>query len=166
MKTTVNKFIQQRNLPLTNNEVMLCIDSLQGTKLSYSEDNNILGRVYREKINNTPIKSKHNYWGTNYRDREFKATAKNILSFINKKEGYIQKDFTDGGIVKLEGSEGTVCYSASLKLFGDFRYKYQRGISTDVEIYSFYDYDDNLGELLGRLREYYNNLFSFAPKTN
>lgn len=159
MKTTVSKFIKERSLPLTNNDIMLCIDKLQGTKLSYSHDSDISGRIYTEVIKNVPIKSKHNYWGTNYRDREFKATAKNILCFINKQEGYIQKDFTaKEGIVKLEGSEGTVCYSASLKLIGDLKYKYQRGISKDVEIFSFYDYDDNLGELLGRLREYYNNI--------
>lgn len=160
MKTIVSKFIQQNNLPLTNNEIALCIDKLQGTKLTYSEDSDILGRIYREKINDIPIKSKHNYWGTNHRDREFKATAKNILCYVNKKEGYIQKDFTDEGMVKLEGSEGTICYSVSLKLYGDFRYKYQRGTSTNTEIYSFYDYDDNLEELLGRLREYYSNLFA------
>jgi len=158
MKTTVNKFIQQKNIPLNNNEIMLCIDNLQGSKLSYTENNDILGRVYKEKINDISIKSKHNYWETNYRDREFKAIAKNILFFINKKEGYIEKDFTDEGVVKLEGSEGTICYSASLKLFGDFRYKYQRYTSENAEIYSYYDYDDNLGELLQRLRIYYNNL--------
>lgn len=159
MRTTVSKFIQQNNLSLSNNEIALCIDRLQGTKLSYSEDSDILGRIYKEKINDVTIKSKHNYWGTGYRDREFKAVAKHILSFINKKEGYIQKDFTDEGIVKLEGSNGTICYSVSLKIYGDFKYKYQRGVSENVEIYSYYDYDDNLEELLGRLREYYNNLF-------
>ena len=139
---------------------MLCIDNLQGTKLSYSEDSDILGRIYREKIDNISIKGKHNYWGTQYKDREFKAVAQNILSYINKKEWYIQKDFTDEGIIKLEGSEGTICYSVSLKLYGDFKYKYQRGTSTNTEIYSFYDYDDNLGELLKRLRNYYDNLFN------
>jgi hypothetical protein len=160
MKTTVSKFIQQKNILLTNNEMRLCIDNLQGTKLNYIKDNDILGRVYKEKINDIAIKSKHNYWGTNYRDREFKAVAKNILCYIDKKEGYIEKDFTDEGVIKLEGSDGTICYSVSLKLYGDFRYKYQRGISTNSEIYSFFDYDDNLGELLKRLRNYYDNLFN------
>lgn len=158
MKTTVSKFIRQNNLSLINNEIMLCIDKLQGTKLFYSEDSDILGRVYKEKINDVVIKGKHNYWGTNYKDREFKATAKHILCYINKKEGHIQKDFTDAGIVKLEGSDGTICYSVSLKLYGDLKYKYQRGISENVEVYSYYDYDDNLLELLSRLRNYYNNL--------
>lgn len=158
MKQNVNKFISVNNIDLNNNEIALCIDKLQGTKLTYSENSNILGRVYKEQTNDIPITSKHNYWGTQYKDREFKAIVKNILCFINKKEGYIQKDFTNDGIVKLDGSDGTICYSVSLKLYGDGRYKYQRGTSENIEIYSYYDYDDNLSELLSRLRNYYNNL--------
>lgn len=158
MKQNVAKFIAVNNIALNNNEIALCIDKLQGTKLKYSENSNILGRVYKEQINDIPINGKHNYWGTMYKDREFKAIAKNILCFINKREGYIQKELTDNGIVKLEGSEGTICYSVSLKLYGDFRYKYQRGTSINTEIYSYYDYDDNLPELLSRLRGYYDNL--------
>lgn len=154
------KYVSEKNIPLTNNEIALCIDRLQGTKLTYSEYDDILGRVYIEKINNIPIKSKHNYWGTGYRDREFKSVAKNIHCYINKTKGYIQKDFTDEGIVKLEGSEGTICFSVSLKVYGDLKYKYQRGTSINTEIYSFYDYDDNLSDLLNRAREYYNNLFN------
>lgn len=159
MKKPVSRFIGQNNLSLTNNEIRLCIDKLQGTKLSYSEDNGILGRVYKEKINDVTIKGKHNYWGTSHKDREFKAIAKHILSYVNKKEGYLQKDFADKEVVKLEGSDGTICYSVSLYLYGDLKYKYQRGVSENTEIYSYYDYDDNLEELLYRLREYYNNLF-------
>lgn len=158
MKATVNKFIQQNNLSLTNNEIALCFDKLQGTRLTYSNDSDILGRVYKEQINDIPINGKHNFWGTQYKDREFKAIAKNILCYINKKDGYIEKDFTDKGIVKLDGSDGTICYSVSLKLYGDGRYKHQRGTSENIEIYSYYDYDDNLSELLSRLRDYYNNL--------
>ena len=159
MRASMNKFIGQKTLPLTNNEIMLCIDNLQGTKLSYSEDSDILGRIYREKVDNIVIKGKHNGWTTNYKGREFKATGKNIFCFIIKREGYLQKDFTEEGVVKLEGSEGTICYSASLGLYGDLRYKYQRGISENVEIYSFYDYDYNLEELLKRLKDYYGKTF-------
>lgn len=155
MKDTVKKFVGKKTIPLNNNEIMLCIHNLQGSKLLYSNDSNILGRIYKEQINNSIIKSKHNYWGTNYKDREFKAVAKHILCYVTKQEGVIESDKI---LEYVEGSEGTVCYSVSLKLFGDLKYKYQRGISENTEIYSFYDYDDNLGELLSRVREYYNSL--------
>jgi hypothetical protein len=57
---------------------------------------------------------------------------------------------TDENFVYVEGSEGTIQYTAKLVLYGSLRYKYQRG-SSDTEIYNYYDYDTNLGTLLDRI---------------
>ena len=107
------------------------------------------------RLDNVSFKSKHNYWGTGNKDREFNATAKKVMIFIHKKEGVIEN---------VPGTEGTISYSISIKTYGDMRYKYQRGVSTNVEIYSFYDYDDDLGELLERAIDYYYEKISFINK--
>jgi hypothetical protein len=157
----LNKFVGKKNLKLNNNDIMLCIDKLQGTKLTFDDSLESDSRIYTQKLGDIKIKGIRNHWLTSYTDKHFQSVAKNIMCFIDKKEGVIE---TEKPFVYVEGSEGTICYSINLKIKGDFRYKYQRGWSNDSEIFCYYDYDSNLGELLERLRGYYDNFFKYNCK--
>lgn len=143
----IGKFVGKKHIQLDNNDITICIDKLQGTNLnpiSYDEIN----RFYSEKIGNIKIKGIKNYWGTQHRDLQFQAVAKNINWYISKQEGVIEN-----------GSQETIIsYSISVSTYGDFRYKYQRGWSYNAEIHSHYDYDTNLSELMTRVKEYYSKL--------
>ena len=150
----IGKFVGKEILPLTNNEIMLCIHNLQGAKLTYSGDSDIIGRVYSEVID-INIKSSHNYWGTSYKNKPFTAKGKRIHLHIAKKSGVIESDKIFGYV---EGSEGTIQYSISLKLYGSLRYKYQRGWMDNVEIFSYYDYDTDLTTLLTNAVTNYNHI--------
>lgn len=150
----IGKFVTTDHIVLDNNDIALCIDNLQGTKLNYIKTSDITGRNYRQEVQPIEFKGKHNYWGTMHRERTFTATPRNITLWVNKAVGKIE---TDTIFEYVEGSEGTIQYSVSVKLYGRFRYKYQRQ-SVDGEIYSYYDYDTDLSELLKRAKEYYNTL--------
>ena len=152
----IGKFVTTDNLELDNNDIALCIDNLQGTKLTFIETSEILGRIYRQDLEAKKMSGYHNYWGTQFKKRYFTATPRNISFFVVKKVGKIE---TDNIFEYVEGSEGTIQYSASIKLFGSLRYKYQRN-SIDDEIYSFYDYDTDLSKLLKRAKEYYIKLLT------
>ena len=145
----IGKFIGKETVPLNSNEIMFCIAKLQGTKLKHSGDSVYIGRMYEENLGEIPLNGKHKYWGTDYKIKTFKAVAKKINLYIHNQKGRIEG---------VDNSDNSTQYSASLKLYGDFRYKYQRGWNLDEEVYSYYDYDTNLGDLLGRIREYYNNV--------
>lgn len=149
----IGKFVGKEFLLLDNNDIAICIDKLQGTKLNYSSNCEIQ-RTYNQKIDNVKIKGTHNYWGTNFRKRDFKAIVRNIALYVTKQSGKIE---TDEILTYVDGSDGTIQYSVNVKVYGSLHYKYQRGY-TDGEIYSFYDYDTDLSELLKRAKEYYNTL--------
>ena len=144
----LHKFVGKKDLILSKKERDL-VDKLHPKNFIREGD------YLFTQLDNVSFKSKHNYWGTGNKDREFNATAKKVMIFIHKKEGVIEN---------IPGTEGTISYSISIKTYGDMRYKYQRGVSTNTEIYSFYDYNDNLEELLERAVDYYNEEISFINK--
>jgi hypothetical protein len=152
----IGKFVTTDHLELDNNDIALCIDKFQGTKLTFIETSEVLGRIYRQDLEPKKMSGSHNYWGTQFKKRYFTATPRNISCFVDKKVGKIE---TDTIFEYVEGSEGTIQYSASIKLFGSLRYKYQRN-SIDGQIYGLYDYDTDLSELLKRTKEYYTKLLT------
>jgi hypothetical protein len=154
-KMKLHKFVGRETIELNSDEIKLSNKKLQGTKLKFTNNSIYTGRIYGRKVDSISMNGKHNYWGTQYKTKTFKAVAKKLTCYILKRKGLIQ---TDEIFKYIEGSEGTICYSVSLKLYGDFRYKYQRGWCVDTEIYSYYDYDDNLTDLLDRLNNYFNEL--------
>jgi len=140
----IGKFVGTDSMKLNADDVQTCFVLAQtGLRLETNPFYN-----GRELITDTKkIKGVHNGWQTSYRDRQFTAVPRNITLYIDKQVGKIE---TDKIFEYVEGSEGTIQYSAKLTLYGSLHYKYQRGWS-DCEIYNYYDYDTDLKELLDRI---------------
>ena len=88
----LNKFVGKENLKLNNNDIMLCIDKLQGTKLNFASELESDSRIYTQKLDEIKIKGIRNHWLTSYTDKHFQSVAKNIMCFIDKKEGVIETE--------------------------------------------------------------------------
>ena len=152
----IGKFVGKETKKLSEKEVNSCDNFIKNLGFDFTENSEYSGRVYKKPINNLKIVGSHNYWGTQYNSKEFKGTIKSLQCCIMNQSGLIE---TDKIFEYVEGSEINQ-YSISLKTYGDFRYKYQRGISENVEVYSYYDYDTDLKQLLNRLENYYINLIN------